>query len=144
MDAQATAQPAAGHKPVDLNKITAVIIKIREKRSALKKEYETADAELISQTETLEAFLLKTLDTMGVKRMATDNASFYKEKTMKPHCTDWSALYAHIKETGDFDALEKRVTKSYVEAYIKEHETPPPGVSTHEEWVVRVRRNKEN
>lgn len=37
-----------------------------------------------------------------------------------PRCTDWSLLHAHIKETGEFDLLHKRLTESAVMARRKD------------------------
>lgn len=37
-----------------------------------------------------------------------------------PRCTDWTLLHAHIKETGEFDLLHKRLTESAIMARLKD------------------------
>lgn len=128
---------------LDHERICRVYIKIRDARRAATAEYEKKDAEFKQQLASLEAALLKALGR--TKSMRTeDNITFYKELDIQPQVKDWDAFYAWIKETDNFEALERRVKKTFIKDYREQHkddeESNPPGVSVIEEYKVIVRK----
>lgn len=148
---------------VDLDKIVAVYTKIRDKRSELKKAFEKEDTGLKGKLEQLEGVLLNQLNTTKSDSTKTSHGTFYRQKDVMPSCSDWAAFYAWIKEHDAFDALERRVKKTFITDYMEEHRrkaleqqaedghdsehsdaaTPqlPPGISVYTKYVVRVRKN---
>lgn len=125
-----------------LDKVAKVYIKIRDKRSELKKAYEAEDLKLKDQLETLDSFLLGTLQNLGVESVRTEHGTIYKSLAIKPNCEDWTSFYEFIKENDAFDALERRVKKSFVVTYMEDHsDEPPPGVAVQKEWTVTIRRS---
>jgi hypothetical protein len=126
---------------VKLDKVAATYVKIRDKRSELKKAYEDADFKLKVQLKTLDSFFLETLQALGVESARTKYGTVTKSLDFKPSCEDWNALYAWIAENDAFDALEKRVKKSFIVNYMEDNSNElPPGVSVLKEWTVTVRR----
>lgn len=148
---------------VDLDKIVSVYTKIRDKRSELKKAFETKDAELKGKLEQLEAVLLSQLNTTKSDSTKTAHGTFYRQKDVMPSCSDWAAFYEWIKKHDAFDALERRVKKTFITDYMEEQRrkaleqqaedghdgehpddtTPPlpPGINVYTKYVVRVRKN---
>ena len=127
---------------VKLDKVAQTYVKIRDKRSELKKEYEDADLKLKVQLETLEGFLLETLTALGVESARTKYGTAYKSLAVKPSCEDWNAFYEFIKENDAFYALEKRVKKSFITAYMEDNKDElPPGITVQREWTVTIRRS---
>ena len=125
---------------MDYNQITKAHLAIREARSQMRKEYDAKDAELQEQQRKLENVMLKQLLDSGVDSMRTASGTFYRQEKMKASASDWQALYDWIKDNDAFDALERRIKTAFVKEHMEEHDgTPPPGVSVHREYEVRVR-----
>jgi hypothetical protein len=127
---------------LDLAQVTKAYVNIRDARSQLRKEYEANDDELkIAQTK-LEALMLKHLNEHGMESVRTEAGTFYRQEEIIPTCADWNALYDWIREHNAFDALERRVKKTFVKDFLEEHEGMlPPGISVLREYQVRVRRS---
>ena len=126
---------------MDLNKVVSTYLKIREKRSVIKKAYDAEDAELKSKLKTLEGFMLGKLNETNADSVKTEAGTFYRQEDVTPTGSDWQALYRWIAENDAFDALERRIKKGFITEYMETHEGGlPPGVSVFREYVVRVRR----
>ena len=124
-----------------LDKVAATYVKIRDARSALKKEYEAADLKLKDQLETIDGFLLATLQELGVESARTAHGTIYRSIDVKPSCGDWDAFGTWIIENEAVDALERRVKKSFITEYMETHDDElPPGISVTREFTVTVRR----
>jgi hypothetical protein len=125
-----------------LDKITETYVKIRDARSTLKKQYEADDLKLKDQLETLDSFLLGKLQELGVESVRTAHGTVYQSLAVKPSCEDWTAFYAWIAENEAFDALERRVKKSFIVDYMKDNaDELPPGVIVLKEYTVTIRRS---
>jgi hypothetical protein len=127
---------------VKIDKVTETYVKIRDARSVLKKEYEAKDLELKVQLETLDAFFLETLQTLGVESVRTKHGTVYQSIVVKPSCMDWDAFYTWIAENEAFDALERRVKKSFIVEYMTDNKDElPPGITVLREYTVTIRRS---
>ena len=127
---------------VKLDKITETYVKIRDARSDLKKKYEAEDLALKVQLETLDSFLLGRLQELGVESVRTKHGTVYQSVTVKPSCEDWNGFYAWIAEHEAFDALERRVKKSFITTYMEDNKGElPPGINVTQEYTVTIRRS---
>ena len=127
---------------IDTDKLTRVYEKIRKARSENTKEYEARDKELKAQLETVGAALLSWLIDNNMQSSHTANGlTFYKEEIVTPTAADWNIIYEWIAENDAWEALEKRLTKTFFKNYMKDHDGAiPPGVNIYREYVARVRR----
>lgn len=126
---------------LDLGKVTRAHINIRDARAGLKRDFDASDAELKAAQERLEAEMLRHLNTHGMDSVRTEAGTFYRQEDIKPSGSDWQALYDWIKEHDAWDALERRIKKTFIAEYMEAHQgSLPPGVSVHREFVIRVRR----
>ena len=126
---------------IDLGRITRAHINIRDARTQLRKQYEESDAELKKAQEKLEGVMLDHLNKHGMESVRTDAGTFYRQEEMTPSASDWNALYQWIKDNDAWDALERRIKKTFIKEYAEGHQGGlPPGVSVFREFVVRVRR----
>jgi hypothetical protein len=126
---------------VKLDKVAATYVKIRDKRSELKKQYEAEDLKLKEQIETLEGFFLETLKDMGAESVRTKHGTIYRSLDVKPSCEDWNAFYAWIAENDAFDALERRVKKSFITSFMEDNKDElPPGITVVKEYIAKVLR----
>jgi len=127
---------------MDLDQIVRVYVKIRDARSAAAKEAKERDAEFKEKLGKLEAVLLNHLNTTHADSVKTSEGTFYAQEDLIPTGSDWEAFYAWVKEHDAFDALERRIKKTFIAEYIEtNHGEIPPGVSIYRERVVRVRRS---
>jgi hypothetical protein len=125
-----------------LDKVTQTYVKIRDARTALRKEYEARNLELKNQLETLDGFLLETLQNLGVDRVGTKYGTVFQSTEIKPSCQDWAAYYAWIAANEAFDGLERRVKKSFIADYMKDNAGElPPGITVLKEYTITVRRS---
>ena len=96
----------------------------------------------------IEARMDEYLTVHKVKNASTKAGVFFREMTVKPRATDWTAFYNWIKENDAFEFLHKRITADAVAAYMEQHKDDevalPPGVAVEKEFVVRVRTGKES
>lgn len=92
--------PAALEKKLtELARLEAARRPLKQKLTALDKEIDAAQASL------LEACLSAKLDQVRVKAgLAT------VVRQLVPQVDDWAALYAHVKKTGAFELLQRRVS----------------------------------
>jgi hypothetical protein len=126
---------------MDTDKLVRVYLKMRDKRTELKRAYEEEDNKLKANMSKIETTLLSFLNDHKMDNSSTKDGSFYREETMIPTGADWEAFYQFVKQEDAFEFLEKRITKKAVKDYMEAHGgTPPPGVSVYREFVCRVRR----
>ena len=125
----------------DMGQITRAHINIRDARHKLKQEYEAKDKDLKESQVRLENAMLDHLNQHGMESVRTEAGTFYRQEEITPSASDWQALYDWIKEHDAWDALERRIKKTFIKEYAEAHSGGlPPGVSVFREFVVRVRR----
>lgn len=126
---------------LDLARITKAHINIRDARHQLKRDYEAADADLKKAQLKLENTMLDHLNKHGMESVRTEYGTFYRQEDVTPSASDWQALYDWIKEHDAWDALERRIKRTFIKEYQEAHNGGlPPGVSVFREFIVRVRR----
>src|SRR5689334_138656 len=102
MDA-VTAPPAI---PIDVARLTAAYVKIRDRRATIKRAYEDEDAQLKGQLATIEGAMLKHLNTYGMESVRTEAGTFYRQEDIKPNIVDDKAFFQWIKDHDAFDAMQ--------------------------------------
>ena len=127
---------------IDTDKLTRVYEKIRKARSENTREYEARDKALKSQLDQVGAALLSWLiDNKQQSAHTESGLTFYKEEVLTPTAADWNIIYEWIAENNAWEALEKRLTKTFFKTYMKDNDGAiPPGVNIYREFVARVRR----
>lgn len=127
---------------MDNAKMVRVYLKMRDARTALKRQFEEEDGKIKAQMEKLEIAMLKHLQDSNSDSVRTDAGMFYRQEEITPTGSDWEAFYQWIKDNDAFDALERRVKKTFIKEYAETHNGGiPPGISVYREYVVRVRRS---
>lgn len=127
---------------VDVNRLTKAYIKLRDARSELKKDWEKEDTKFKEKLEKIEGALLKFLNETQQNSSKTDAGIVYRQEEITPTGADWDAFYGWVAKNNAFDALERRIKKTFIREYMDAHDGGiPPGVSVYREFVVRVRRS---
>lgn len=127
---------------MDLNKLTKAYVAIRDARGQLKKAFDAEDKALKDKQDKLEKAMLAHLNSTNTDSVRTESGTFYRQEEITPSGADWNALYRWIVENDAFDALERRIKKTFVKEYMEANEGAiPPGVNVYREYVARVRRS---
>jgi hypothetical protein len=125
--------------PVD--RLTKAYIKIRDKRSELRKAYEAEDSVLKEKLDTIQSALLDYCKDHNVDSVRTPNGLFYRTTSTRYWTSDWEAMNRFILENELPEFYEKRLNQGVVREFLEENpETVPPGLNTTSEYSIRVRK----
>lgn len=97
--------------------------KKREERLALDKQV----AKLAEQEAELKVKFMVALENSGVKSVGNGIYNYAVVTKMEPQVDDWATLYEHIKQTGHFELLFRRINPAAVKERW-ENQAPVPGV----------------
>ena len=89
-------------------------------RKSIKTQMEKLNSELKGlreQENDIDLQLLKKLDSEGLKKTANEVASVSIKEETVPDVHDWDALYEHIKQTGDFSLIQRRVRQLHIVSF---------------------------
>ena len=125
-----------------LDELVANYIKLRDKKSQLKKQYDEKVAKVDAVMDKMEAIILKTFQESGIDSARTDAGTAYISTRTSATVGSREELFQWIQE--DFEErsifLENRVSKVAVEQFKAANDDLPPGVNFRSELVVGVRR----
>lgn len=127
----------------DLDQLTSVYLKIRDKRSELKREFEAQDDELEQQQQMLANQMLETCKEMNADSIRTPHGTIIRSVKSKYWTNDWDSMYRFIKDNDAFGLLEKRLHQTNMKDFL--HENPdamPMGLNVESEYSIVVRRAK--
>lgn len=130
---------------MDIERIVAVYVKIRDEKSRIKKEADARCAELQAKIDRLGAEIQRELNRLNVQSVRTGAGTAFQKEEIKPSCKDWNTLDTWALSEGipASEVYEKRLSRKFVTDYMADHdgETPPP-VSAYREFTVHVRRGE--
>ena len=130
--------------PVDLDKLAAIYIKIRDARADSKRVFEAEDNDLKEQMEVLEAQMLDVCKEMKADSIRTPHGTIIRSIKSRYWTNDWDSMYDFIQENGAFGLLEKRLHQTNMKDFLSENpEVLPLGLNVENSYSVVVRRSKE-
>jgi len=130
--------------PLDVNQLTSVYIKMRDKRSRVKQEWEAEDTKIKEQMELIEEKLLDLCKELNTNTLGTDHGTVIRSIKSRYWTNDWDSMYQFIKEHDAFGLLEKRIQQSHMKEFIQENpDVYPVGMNVENQFTVLVRRKKE-
>jgi hypothetical protein len=130
--------------PVDLAKLTSAYIKIRDKRTEIKRAFEDQDNDLVEQLELLEGQMLDMCKQMNADSIRTPYGTIIRSVKSRYWTNDWDSMYDFINREGAFGLLEKRLHQSNMRQFLEENpEKLPVGLNVENAYTVVVRRSKE-
>ena len=126
---------------LNAEKLTAVYLKIKDRRSELSAEFKEKDAELSEQLNKVKKALLEYCQEQGVDSVRTSAGLFYRSARTRYWTSDWSSLHEFILENEVPELLDKRVNQSNMKQFLEENPSlVPKGLNVDSEYVVSVRR----
>ena len=118
-----------------------LFIRTRAAKSAAQKEFDEQEAQFKQIMEMCENTMLRDADAQGVTGFTTPWGTTYAAETMKLSIADDNAFYSFVKQLGDLDFFERRVSSTHVQKYMEQSGgTLPPGLNVFRERVMRVRK----
>lgn len=126
---------------VTAEKLVSAYIKIRDKRSELKKQYDVADADLLEKQNTFQNALLEILKGAGGDSIKTKFGTATKTIKTRYWTTDWNSMYEFIKAEDAPYLLEQRVHQGNMKKFIEENpDKLPIGMNLDSAYSITVRR----
>ena len=123
-----------------IDEVIAKFTELREKRAALKRDYEAQDFILKQGQEKIEIYLMKYLESQNTESIKTKEGTAYFSTETKVSCADWPSFYQWVVNNQRPDMFEKRLATKTVVEYEEESGSLPPYTNKMVEKVVRVRR----
>lgn len=96
-------------------------IDVRNQLATDRKGYKAREAKVKTHLQILSMLLRDKGDMMGVDNFKTASGTAYRNKKESFRVSDWESLVAYIKETGNFQVIQKRVSPNAVKE-IREQE----------------------
>jgi hypothetical protein len=130
---------------VDMDKLAAVYIKIRDKRAVAKKEFEERDKGLEEQMQIVADEMLEACKRIGADSIKTPHGTIIRSVKSRYWTNDWDSMYSFIEGQGAFGLLEKRLHQTNMKDFLAENpDLYPVGLNVENSYTVVVRRSKEN
>ena len=130
---------------VDMDKLAAVYIKIRDKRAVAKKEFDERDKGLEEQMQLVADEMLEACKRIGADSIKTPHGTIIRSVKSRYWTNDWDSMYSFIEGQGAFGLLEKRLHQTNMKDFLAENpDLYPVGLNVENSYTVVVRRSKEN
>lgn len=127
----------------DLDQLTSIYLKIRDKRAENKREFENVDKDLEEQQKMLAEQMLDTCKQMNADSIRTPHGTIIRSVKSKYWTGDWDSMYNFIKEHDAFGLLEKRLHQTNMKDFLNENpDVMPMGLNVENEYTIVVRRAK--
>lgn len=124
-----------------LNEVVEKYIMLRDKKAAMKKQFDESVKPVQDMMDQIEAVLLKTFDSAGLDSAKTEKGTAYVSTRTSASVADKESFLEFVKQSGEWPLIEVRAAKTAIETYKEEHQDLPPGINWSEERVVNVRRS---
>ena len=125
-----------------LDELVANYIKLRDKKSQLKKQYDEKVAKVDAVMDKMEAIILKTFQDSGIDSARTDAGTAYISTRTSAAVGSREEFLSWVLQDPDERSifLENRVSKVAVEQFKAANGDLPPGINFRSEVTVGVRR----
>ena len=125
-----------------LDELVANYIKLRDKKSQLKKQYDEKVAKVDAVMDRMEAIILKTFQDSGIDSARTDAGTAYISTRTSATVGSREEFLSWVLQDPDERSifLENGVSKVAVEQFKAANDDLPPGINFRSEVTVGVRR----
>lgn len=137
-------QDEADERPVDMNTLASVYLKMRDARDAVRREAEAKEKEIQEQMDVVEQQMLDACKSLGADSIRTPHGTIIRSVKSRYWTNDWDSMYQFIREHDAYGLLEKRLHQTHMKEFLEENpNTFPIGVNVESSYTVVVRRSKE-
>lgn len=125
----------------DINAVVEHYIALRDHKSMLDAEHKARVAEIDAQMTNAENFLLNHLNESGLDRVGVGAGTVFVQVKTMPSFEDKEATIAYIKQSGNVELLQSRLSSTAVKEFMDaNNQALPPGVKILTERTVTIRR----
>ena len=125
----------------DINAIVAHYITLRDHKTKLDAEHKTRVGEIDAQMKNAESFLLGHMNDTNQKNAGFTAGSVIVGEKVMPGFDDKAATMQFIKDTGNVELLQQRLSSTAVKEYMDQNNGQlPPGIKIAVERTVTIRR----
>lgn len=124
----------------DIAKRVEQYVKLRDLIKQKDDDHKKSMAPFKETLEQLNSVLLAHLNGIGGQSVSTDNGTVYRTEKKSAALADAQAFMDFVVANQAFDLIDRKANVTAVEEFIKENNTPPPGVNFSSTFVVGVRR----
>lgn len=122
-----------------VDQVIAARLKLRRYKDMLETKHSAEIKPITEQIDKIDNWLQSELQKRGLQNFSSvSGTAFLKTKTDSTS-HDWDATLKWIIETGAYEFLEKRVSKTAITDYMEQHGEAPPGISVTRYTSVGVR-----
>lgn len=125
---------------MNVDQVIEAYIKLRDHTDQMKKKHKEELQPYTERMEKIEAWLQKTLTEMGLENFKGRSGTAYLKQVSSATVEDREAFLQFVRESGLWELLESRCSKSVVDDYIEAKGEIPPGVKYQRTIVTQVRR----
>lgn len=127
---------------ISVDRLVTAYIKMRDKRSAILREYEEQDEAIKAQMDMVESKLLDLCKSIGVDNLKTKHGTVIRSVKTRYWTSDWNSMHKFIMEQNMPELLEKRLSQSTMKQLLDENpDMMPPGVNVDSRYAVTIRRS---
>lgn len=127
---------------ISVDRLVTAYIKMRDKRSAILREYEEQDEAIKAQMDMVESKLLELCKSIGVDNLKTKHGTVIRSVKTRYWTSDWNSMHKFIMDHNMPELLEKRLSQSTMKQLLDENpDMMPPGVNVDSRYAVTIRRS---
>lgn len=127
---------------MDVDKMVAVYIKMRDKKDMIRKDMESQIADIEIKMEKVSRALLAHMDETGADGLKTAHGSVSRSVTQRFWAPDWDAFRLFVEEHGSLDLFERRIHQGNMRSFMEEHPEIVPPINSDSKVTVRVTRSR--
>lgn len=130
-------------KAIDFPSIDVAIdayIKKRDELDAERKKYNAYEREAKDELERINQWLKDKADELGLDGLKASTGTAFRKVKTSYRMGNWDEFIKWVRETGNYQCLEKRVAKLATAEIHNESGVVPPGVEYVAEVEMEVRR----
>jgi hypothetical protein len=115
-------------------------VSIRDNLRGLQKEWKDIEERIKFDLDKISMFLRDQAEKLGVDSFKTPHGTAYKALKESYRVGDWNAFIDFVKETDNYQLLERRVAKNAAREIHQTDGVVPPGLEYYSEFMFDVRR----
>ena len=123
-----------------INQVIKKYVQLRDTLTESKKSQRELEKEINMKLDRLSMWLKEYAEGEGVTSVATDFGTAYRVTKDWVRVGNWDDVLSYIKESGNWQMLEKRIGKNATKEIMEESGDIPPGVEYSQEIEYQVRK----
>ena len=123
-----------------VNQVIQKYIQLRDQLESTRKAQKELEKDINLKMDRLSMWLKEYAEGQGVNSVATDFGTAYKVTKDWVRVGNWEQILSYIKESGNWQMLEKRIAKNATKDIMEETGDIPPGVEYSQEIEYQVRK----